>query len=61
MTDNENHQNDRRLGRDRRTLPRSKSIYKWNFDPSGSWREERRSGEDRRRERMNEDETETGS
>jgi hypothetical protein len=27
MTGNQHHQNDRRSGRDRRKLPRSKSIY----------------------------------
>jgi len=48
MAGNSDHQNDKRLGRDRRNLPRSISIYRWTSDSSGNWRKERRSGEDRR-------------
>jgi len=43
------HEDDRRSRGERRRLPRSTSIYKWNFDPSGNWWEERRSGGDRRK------------
>ncbi|MDY6988270.1 MAG: hypothetical protein SWQ30_09460 [Thermodesulfobacteriota bacterium] len=39
---------DKRTGKERRVLPRSRSIYEWNFDPSGNWWQERRSGDDRR-------------
>jgi hypothetical protein len=48
MADNPDHQNDKRSGKDRRKLPRSISIYRWSFDSSGNWREERRFGGNRR-------------
>ncbi|MDY6952245.1 MAG: hypothetical protein SWE60_12085 [Thermodesulfobacteriota bacterium] len=39
---------DKRSGKERRALPQSRSMYEWNFDPSGNWWQERRSGDDRR-------------
>jgi len=54
MADNTYHQNDKRSGRDRRKLPRSISIYRWSFDSSGNWREERRYRENRRPGSVNE-------
>lgn len=54
MAGNPDHKNNKRSGRDRRKLPRSISIYRWNFDSSGNWWEQRRSGKDRRLENVNE-------
>jgi hypothetical protein len=39
---------DQRSGKERRVLPQSRSMYQWNFDPSGNWWKEKRSGDERR-------------
>ncbi len=33
MTEGQNHREEKRSGKERRKLPRSRSMYKWNFDP----------------------------
>jgi len=50
MTARQNNQSERRTGEERRRFSRSRSIYTWNFDPSGKWWKERRTGGDRRRQ-----------